>query len=137
MIKLIKNATLYAPDFMGKKDVLIANDKIAKIDDSIDLCGDINDILEIDATGKFVFPGFVDSHVHILGGGGEGGYKTRTPEIMLSDLIKGGITTVVGCLGTDGITRSMESLWLKHADLKMKESQLIYIQGHIVYRSKQ
>ena len=61
----------------------------------------------------YVFPGFIDAHVHIAGGGGEGGFRTRTPEITLSSLVRGGITTVIGCLGTDGITRSVESLYAK------------------------
>ena len=51
--------------------------------------------------------------MHITGGGGEGGYATRTPELALSDAIKGGVTTIVGCLGTDGITRSAEALLAK------------------------
>jgi beta-aspartyl-dipeptidase (metallo-type) len=58
-------------------------------------------------------PGFIDSHVHIIGGGGEGGFKTRTPEIMLSDITMSGVTTLVGVLGTDGTTRRMESLLAK------------------------
>ena len=49
----------------------------------------------INAKGKKLLPGFIDSHVHIAGGGGEGGYKTRTPEIQLSEIIEGGITTYV------------------------------------------
>jgi beta-aspartyl-dipeptidase (metallo-type) len=56
--------------------------------------------------------------VHILGGGGEGGYATRTPEIMLSDLTTAGVTTVVGCLGTDGTTRSMANLVAKARGLE-------------------
>ena len=60
----------------------------------------------------------IDSHVHILGGGGEGGAKTRTPEIMLSNIIEGGVTTVVGCLGTDGCTRTMENLLAKAKGLE-------------------
>ena len=44
-------------------------------------------------------PGFIDSHVHLLGGGGEGSYRTRTPEATLAGLTKAGVTTVVGCLG--------------------------------------
>ena len=40
----------------------------------------------IDGKGKVLIPGMIDAHVHILGGGGEGGPKTRTPEIMLSDI---------------------------------------------------
>jgi beta-aspartyl-dipeptidase (metallo-type) len=72
----------------------------------------------IDGKGKIAVPGFIDSHVHMLGGGGEGGYKTRTPEIMLTDLTGAGITTAVGCLGTDGITRNMMSLLAKARGLE-------------------
>jgi beta-aspartyl-dipeptidase (metallo-type) len=58
-------------------------------------------------------PGLIDGHVHMTGGGGEGGFATRTPELVLSDVIRGGVTTVVGCLGTDGVTRSLENLLAK------------------------
>lgn len=111
MIRLIKNVTLFGPDPMGKKDVLLASDKIAQIEDAID----VNDawVEVIDGEGAIMIPGLIDAHVHLLGGGGEGGFATRTPEIMLTDLIRGGVTTVVGCLGTDGVTRHMESLVAK------------------------
>ena len=118
MIKVIKNATVYSPDFMGKKDIMFTAGKIAFIEDMIDVTPFKEYVEVIDGTGKLLFPGFVDCHVHILGGGGEGGFKTRTPEIVLSDLIKGGVTTVVGCLGTDGITRNMESLIAKAKGLQ-------------------
>ncbi len=116
MIKLIKNATIYSPKYLGKKDILIANNKVAAIEDHIILDSELVDV--IDAENKLIFPGFIDSHVHLLGGGGEGSYRTRTPEIMLTDIIVGGVTTVVGCLGTDGITRSMESLVAKAKGLE-------------------
>ena len=119
MIKLIKNVKLYAPDFMGIKDVLLAGGKIHEVSDSIcidDLKGISIEV--IDGAGKIMTPGFIDSHVHILGGGGEGSYKTRTPEIMLSEITKGGITTLVGCLGTDGISRNMISLLAKARGLE-------------------
>jgi beta-aspartyl-dipeptidase (metallo-type) len=64
----------------------------------------------ISGEGLVAVPGLVDGHVHLAGGGGEGGYATRTPELELGDAIRAGITTVVGCLGTDGVTRSLESL---------------------------
>ncbi len=118
MIKLIKNAKVYTPKYLGEKDILVAGDYIAAIEDTIQLTASPDLIEVIDGSGKLLFPGFIDGHVHILGGGGEGGYKTRTPEIMLSDLIVGGVTTVVGCLGTDGITRSMESLIAKAKGLE-------------------
>ena len=63
-------------------------------------------------------PGFIDGHVHILGGGGEGGFKMRTPELKLTTLIKAGVTTVVGCLGTDGISRTIENLIAKVYSLR-------------------
>lgn len=111
MLKLIKNVEVYSPKYMGIKDILIVGDKIFKINEDINISGVDVDI--IDGRGKILTPGFIDSHVHITGGGGEGGFKTRTPEILLSDIIKGGITTIIGTLGTDGVTRSLENLYAK------------------------
>ncbi|QCX32536.1 beta-aspartyl-peptidase [Caloramator sp. E03] len=119
MIKLIKGVKIFSPDYLGEGDILIICDKIGAVSKFIDIDKIAEVELEIiDGTNKIAVPGFIDSHVHISGGGGEGGYKTRTPEIMLSDLIIGGITTVVGCLGTDGITRSMEGLLAKARGLE-------------------
>ena len=112
MLTLIKRGELFSPNYLGVKDVLIAGDKIELINDSICINEEYLDKV-IDAKNKIVAPGFIDSHVHILGGGGEGGYKTRTPEINLTDITKGGVTTVIGVLGTDGITRNIKSLIAK------------------------
>ncbi|MFN4190516.1 MAG: beta-aspartyl-peptidase, partial [Pseudothermotoga sp.] len=111
MIKVIKNVEVFSPQPLGRKDILIANDKIVAVEDSITLNG--SHVQLIDGSGKIAIPGIIDSHVHIIGGGGEGGFKTRTPELAFSDLIKGGITTVIGCLGTDGVTRNLNSLYAK------------------------
>lgn len=117
MLKLIKNAAVYAPEYLGIQDVLIADSHILKIAPEIPVIN-AYDVEVFDGTGKLLFPGFIDSHVHILGGGGEGSYHTRTPEIMLTDITLGGVTTVVGCLGTDGTTRSMASLLAKARGLE-------------------
>ncbi|MCX7695741.1 MAG: beta-aspartyl-peptidase [Caloramator sp.] len=118
MVVLIKNIEVYSPKYIGRKNILIFDDKIAYIgDDDIDLKLPFA-IKVIDGSKYYAFPGFIDGHVHITGGGGEGGFATRTPEIVLSDIIKGGITTIVGCLGTDGVTRSMENLYAKARGLE-------------------
>ena len=119
MIKLIKNAEVYAPEYLGIKDVLIVDDKIAAIDDSISISFDSYlKVTEIEASGKKLVPGFIDSHVHLLGGGGEGGFATRTPEATLTGLTTAGVTTVVGCLGTDGVARDLISLLAKAKGLE-------------------
>lgn len=117
MMYLIKNAAIYSPDNLGVKDVFLAGGKICAIRDSIDPGTDLP-FETIDANGQLLFPGFIDGHAHILGGGGEGGYRTRTPELMLSDMLRAGVTTVVGCIGTDGVTRRMETLIAKAKQLK-------------------
>lgn len=61
----------------------------------------------ISGKNKFLVPGFINTHVQSLGGGGEGVYTCRTAKIMLSNLTGAGMTTVVGCLGQDGTIRSM------------------------------
>jgi len=118
MLKLIKNGEVYSPNYIGKKDILITGEKIGYIADKIEVPSNFVDIEIIDAEDKLVVPGFIDSHVHIAGGGGEGGFKTRTPEIQLADITKGGVTTVIGVLGTDGTTRTMTNLLAKARGLE-------------------
>ncbi|MDQ0242688.1 beta-aspartyl-dipeptidase (metallo-type) [Bacillus fengqiuensis] len=113
MLTLIKNGEVYAPDYLGSKDLLAAGGKIIHIADEIEFPENTVPMRIIDASGQLIVPGFIDSHVHIIGGGGEGGFKTRTPELVLTDATTAGITTLVGLLGTDGTTRRMESLLAK------------------------
>lgn len=119
MITIIRNVNVYKPEHLGFKDILLIGNKIGAIEDniSIDLNGTV-DVIEIDGKGKILVPGFIDSHVHILGGGGEGGFATRTPEATLTSLTTAGVTTVVGCLGTDGVSRDMISLLAKARGLE-------------------
>ncbi|MGG3914806.1 beta-aspartyl-peptidase [Rossellomorea vietnamensis] len=118
MLTLIRNGEVYAPAYLGKKDILLVGDKIGFIEDKIELPGQFVDIKVVDATGKYIVPGFIDSHVHIMGGGGEGSFRTRTPEIQLTQATLTGITTLVGVIGTDGTTRTMASLIAKAKGLE-------------------
>lgn len=117
MFTLIKEGTVYAPQNMGAKDILIVGRTIAKVSDRIDLPNDFSPRI-ISASGKIIAPGFIDLHVHLLGGGGEGGPRTRTPEITLSKIVQAGVTTVVGCLGTDDVSRKPETLLAKALQLE-------------------
>lgn len=110
---LIRNADVYAPESLGIKDVLIEGTKIVKIADKIDISMDEDLIEIIDANSKKLIPGLIDQHVHITGGGGEAGPSSRVPESYLSAFISCGVTTVLGLLGTDGISRSLENLYAK------------------------
>jgi beta-aspartyl-dipeptidase (metallo-type) len=118
LFKILKGGRLFSPDDIGKKDVLIAGNFIANIAESINPAQDYGEVEVIDLRGKYVVPGFIDQHVHIIGGGGEAGFASRTPEVMLSHVTRAGITTVVGCLGTDGTTRHMASLLAKARGLE-------------------
>ena len=93
-----------------KKDILIGGGKILLISDCID---SVSNVKVIDIENKYLVPGFIDQHVHITGAGGKHGFASMTPEIKVTDLVKNGITSVVGLLGTDGATRSLKSLYAK------------------------
>lgn len=133
MIKLLKNAQVYAPAFLGKKDVLIVSDKICRIDDSITGYEGLPDVEVFDFAGKTLVPGYIDMHVHITGGGGEQGPASRVPESYLTAFTTSGITTVVGLLGTDGITRSLENLVAKARALTEEGITVYCLTGYYGY----
>lgn len=119
MFTLITGGSVFAPQKLGRKDILIAGRVIAAIADRIDLPAEFKPRI-IRARGKIIAPGFVDLHVHLLGGGGEAGPWSRTPEITLSKIIRAGVTTVVGLLGTDDVSRRPETLLAKAMQLEQE-----------------
>lgn len=116
---LFKNCALYAPEKKGKKDILIAGNKIVAIANELELPKGVEGKV-IDAKGLRMIPGLIDGHVHIAGAGGEGGPASRTPEMQLSHMLEAGVTTVIGCQGTDGMTRSLESVLMKAKGLRQE-----------------
>ncbi len=115
---IIRNGDIYSPDPIGKSDVLCIGEKIIKIgkfeDEEV---SHLNlSIQTIDASDCFVFPGFIDPHQHIIGGSGEKGFASRSPQITLPEIVLGGITTVVGCIGTDTYSRNMPALLAQARD---------------------
>ena len=119
MFKLLKNAECYTPDYAGKKDIVTVLGKIYLMEENIS-----ESILPgmevIDCSGKIVMPGIIDQHVHLTGGGGEAGPASCIPELMVSELISGGVSTVVGVLGMDGVVRNIQGLLAKARSLEIE-----------------
>lgn len=114
MVTLIQGGRLYGPEELGCQDLLVVNAKIERIAAGIKGTKEIFSEMEVvNASGKLIFPGFIDQHMHIIGGGGSGGPLTRAKEVYFRDLVKAGTTTLVGTLGTDTISRSLSTLLIK------------------------
>ncbi len=112
-IILFKHAELMAPQPLGRQDLIVAGNRIAAIGTDFNLAGSNMPVTVIDCTDYYLTPGFIDSLVHFIGGGGEGGFATRTPEMQLTDATLAGVTTAIGVLGTDATTRTLTNLLAK------------------------
>ncbi|HYW30209.1 MAG TPA: beta-aspartyl-peptidase [Gemmatimonas sp.] len=107
---LLRNATVYAPESRGLNDILIGDDRILWMGPRLDALPAALLVEEIELAGAVVIPGLVDGHAHLTGGGGEAGPHTRVPPPPLSQYTKAGVTSVVGVLGTDDVTRTTAEL---------------------------
>jgi len=85
---IIKNAKIVNYDKVLEGDILIDNSKIIEIGTSLK---HENAIQIIEAEGKYVFPGFIDMHVHLREPGQE---EKETLLSGLSAAVHGGITGV-------------------------------------------
>jgi beta-aspartyl-dipeptidase (metallo-type) len=109
-LTLLTNADVYAPEPLGRRHVLVAGDRIVWVGDRAPTLPRELAVVELDLGGTRLVPGLIDGHVHVTGGGGEAGAHTRVPAVPLSRYTTGGITTVVGVLGTDDVTRDTAAL---------------------------
>ena len=115
---LFKNAIVYAPKKIGVRDVLVIGGQIVAIEENLTVA--LPGLEVVDAKGFILTPGLIDQHIHLTGGGGEGGPVTRVPEVVLSKLVACGTTTVVGVAGTDSVTRPISALLAKVRALKQE-----------------
>ena len=112
MLTVLKNVEVFAPARLGSKDLFIAGERIVRIADTDTVTCSLP-IRTIDCSALSCFPGLIDQHVHILGGGGEQGPASRLPEMSAKEIADGGVTTLVGLLGADAVTRSLDALFAK------------------------
>jgi beta-aspartyl-dipeptidase (metallo-type) len=110
MFELITNANVFAPEPMGIRQVLVCAGKIAYIGEQLPQLDDALDVSLTDVDGARLIPGFIDAHTHLTGGGGEAGPSTRVPPLALSQITRAGVTSVIGLLGTDDLTRTPQNL---------------------------
>ena len=136
MLKLWKNCNVYSPKYLGVRDILMEGDKIVAVEENLSGWEATPEIQVNDLAGATVCPGLIDLHVHVTGGGGEQGPASRTPELQLTDFTLNGVTSVVGLLGTDGVSRSLENLLAKCRALEEEGLSTWMLTGNYRYPSE-
>ena len=133
MFIIIENVHVYAPEDLGVNDVVLCYNRIVEIGQN--LFAFYPKAKRIEGRGLVAIPGYIDQHVHVTGGGGEGSFKTRVPELKFTDCVQAGVTTLVGLLGTDGVTRSVENLVAKTKALNEEGMTAYCLTGSYEYPS--
>lgn len=105
---LLRNADVFAPAALGRRDLLLGGGKVLWLGAPGE--APASAVERIDLAGRALVPGLIDGHVHVTGGGGEAGFRTRVPPLKLSQFTGSGVTTVIGLLGTDDVARGTREL---------------------------
>jgi beta-aspartyl-dipeptidase (metallo-type) len=117
-LTLIRGGRCFAPAELGRKDVRLGYGKILAIEDDARRFAAFGSIQTIDASEKLVVPGFIDQHLHFLGGGDFEGPLGRVPELHVSMITRGGVTTAVGIMGIDMDGKNLHALLIKANELQ-------------------
>lgn len=116
MLTILDNADVFSPAPLGPSCIVLGGGKVLAVlkagaDLPIARLGSEGVPLQhFDLKGKRLVPGFIDAHTHVTGGGGEDGAATKVPAPLLSDFTTAGVTSVIGLLGTDDVTRNTAEL---------------------------
>ena len=91
MSLLIKNGEIVTPNEQYVADIFCDGETITRIEPNIET---LQDAEVIDASGKYVFPGFIDPHVHIylpfMGTSAKDNHETASRAAII-----GGTTTLI------------------------------------------
>jgi beta-aspartyl-dipeptidase (metallo-type) len=131
MFTVITGAEVYAPQPLGGVDILIVGERIAAV--GKDLARNLGaigaEVEVIDLSGRILTPGLIDGHYHPLGGGDYEGPLGRVTDIELGDIVRAGITTTVGVLGSDYDARNLNDLFMKSRELQMGGITALFYTG--------
>ncbi len=108
-ITLLRVGSVHTPEPVAATEILLAGGRIAALGQGLTVPPDWP-VVVVDEPDLTAVPAFIDQHVHVTGGGGEGGPATRCPPVPAEAIARAGIATVVGVLGTDGISRTPADL---------------------------
>jgi beta-aspartyl-dipeptidase (metallo-type) len=107
---LLRDADVFAPEPLGRRQLLVGGGRVLWIGGMDEPAPSGLPMDVVDLRGHRLVPGLIDGHVHVTGGGGESGFSSRVPALPLSRYTAGGVTTVIGVLGTDDLARSTREL---------------------------
>ncbi len=120
---LLKGGLILDDNKLKKRDVLIDNDKIVQIAESIDV-----DAVSYDVGGKWVIPGGVDVHVHFR----EPGYEHKeTIKSGSQAAAKGGITCVMPMGNVKAVPHSLENLQIQFDIINRDAKIRVYPYGAV------
>jgi beta-aspartyl-dipeptidase (metallo-type) len=118
LFTVVRGGEVFAPEPIGRPEILIAGERILALGEGfVDRTAALGGARVIDAAGKKVVPGFIDQHLHFLGGGDFEGPLGRVPELHLSWITEGGVTTAVGIMGIDMEFKGLHGLLVKAREL--------------------
>lgn len=117
---LIKNSNVVFDDCVKKKDILIENKKISKIEDSLEE----KDSILVNGYGFFCMPGFFDVHVHLRD---PGFLEKETVKTGAKAAAKGGVTSLCCMANTKPVIDSLEHFKLLEEKIKKEKINIFPI----------
>lgn len=91
MITILKNGNVLVDDKIQRKNVVLSDGKIESI---LNLDETMPDGQILDCQGKFIFPGFIDLHIHGSGGGYSQNVSAESYEKIIKSQIQFGTTSI-------------------------------------------